>query len=175
MDESKKSKFGVNKRLKALKNTLYASIFIGYALFYYNRKSYSSLIPALKQSQSVEESELGFISSAFALSYGLSKFGSGVLSDKLQPRQLFVFGLIATGICNILFTFVDGVRFLSCIWFVNGLVQGLAWPQCAKLLKVWFEPDEVGTWLQQTPVQNGVEYKGGAQQQRSIVTGNIYY
>ena len=148
MDESKKRKFGADRskqeRSKSLKNTLYASIFIGYALFYYNRKSYSSLIPALKQSQSVEESELGFISSAFAFSYGLSKFGSGVLSDKLQPRQLFVVGLIATGFCNILFTFVDSVMFLPGIWFANGLVQGLAWPQCAKLLKVWFEPNEVG-------------------------------
>ena len=147
MEESTKYKSRDNKskqaRLQRLKNTLYLSLFVGYAVYYYNRKSYSSLIPALLQSQYLGESELGFVSSCFAFSYGLSKFGSGILSDKLQPRELFVLGLIATGICNIFFTCVDGVIFLSCVWFVNGLVQGLAWPQCAKLLKVWFEPHEV--------------------------------
>jgi OPA family glycerol-6-phosphate transporter-like MFS transporter 4 len=150
MKESTKIKWEDNQRIqtrlsrhKSLKNTLYLSLFLGYGVFYYNRKSYSSLIPALLQSRYLGESELGFISSCFAFSYGLSKFGSGILSDKLQPRELFVIGLIATGICNIFFTFIDGVMFLSCVWLVNGLVQGLAWPQCAKLLKVWFEPHEV--------------------------------
>ena len=130
-------------RLKSVKNTLYLSLIVGYAVYYYNRKSFTSLIPALLRSQNLGESGLGFISSCFAFSYGLSKFGSGILSDKLQPRELFVAGLIATGICNIFFTFFNGVLLLSCIWLVNGLVQGLAWPQCAKLLKIWFEPSEV--------------------------------
>ena len=128
----------------SLKYSIYLSIFLGYAVFYYNRKSYSSLIPTLLQSQYLAESELGFISSCFAFSYGLSKFTSGILSDKLRPRELFVSSLIATGFCNIFFTSFSGVTFLSSVWFVNGLVQGVAWPQCAKLLKVWFRPVEVG-------------------------------
>ena len=129
MKESTKIKWEDNQRIqtrlsrhKSLKNTLYLSLFIGYGVFYYNRKSYSSLIPALLQSRYLGESELGFISSCFAFSYGLSKFGSGILSDKLQPRELFVIGLIATGICNIFFTFIDGVMFLSCVWLVNSLL-----------------------------------------------------
>jgi sugar phosphate permease len=130
-------------RLRSVKNILYLCLIVGYGVYYYNRKSYTSLIPALLHSQSLGESELGFISSCFAFSYGLSKFGSGILSDRLQPRELFVAGLIATGICNIFFTCFDGVMLLSCIWLVNGLVQGIAWPQCAKLLKLWFEPNEV--------------------------------
>lgn len=137
-------------RHKRLKLILYMGLFLGYAVFYYNRKSYSSLIPVLLQSKFLGASELGFITSCFAFSYGLSKFGSGVLSDKLPPKALFVAALIATGICNILFAFTDGVIFLSCVWFVNGLVQGFAWPQCAKLLKVWFKADEVINVIQLT-------------------------
>ena len=145
MEESTSNEWkkGNKSRYNNLKYRLYFSLFIGYAMFYYNRKSYSSLIPALLQSQYLGESELGFISSCFAFSYGLSKFGCGILSDKLQPKELFVFGLIATGICNIFFTFIGGIMYLSSVWFVNGLIQGLAWPQCAKLLTVWFKPDEV--------------------------------
>ena len=112
-------------------------------MFYYCRKSFTSLIPTLLESHHLLERELGFIASVFAFSYGLSKFGSGILSDKLQPRELFVAGLVATGWCCIFFPFINGVILLSCLWLIHGLVQGLAWPQCAKLLKLWFEPNEV--------------------------------
>lgn len=132
-------------RYKRLKYTLYFGLFIGYSIYYYNRKSYTSLIPALLQSLDLEESELGIISSSFALSYGLSKFISGILSDRLQPRELFVAGLIGSGLCNIFFTTCTSVRMLAFVWFLNGIVQGLSWPQCSKLLKEWFRPHEVRT------------------------------
>lgn len=134
---------GKETTYKRLKYTLYFCLFFGYSVYYYNRKSYTSLIPSLLQSLRLEESELGIISSSFGLSYGISKFVGGILSDKLQPRELFVAGLIGTGLCNAFFTTCRSIQMLAFVWFINGLVQGLSWPPCSKMLKEWFRPNEV--------------------------------
>lgn len=143
MNKNRTTSMQEKEKYTKIKHTLYLTILIGYSLYYYNRKSASSLIPVLLQSKILDASGVGLVSSAFSLSYCLSKFGSALLSDKCNPRPLFVFGLVATGLCNITFTCFDGVVSLAAIWFLNGLIQGIGWPQCAKLLKVWFRPDEV--------------------------------
>ena len=125
------------------KYIVYSCLFIGYSVFFYNRRSYTSLIPTLLRSVQLEESELGLISSCFALSYGLSKFVTGILSDKIPPRELFVAGLIGTGLCNAIFTTCRRVEMLALVWFLNGLFQGLSFPPCSKILEELFRPDEV--------------------------------
>ena len=132
-----------SKEYKRLKYVIYVSLFIGYSVYFYNRKSFTALIPTLHKSVGLRESELGAISSSFALSYGLSKFICGVLSDKLQARELFLIGLFGTGLCNAFFTVCRRVDMFVFIWFGNGLLQGLSWPPCSKLLKEWFRPNEV--------------------------------
>lgn len=78
-------------------------MYIGYALFYFTRKSFTFAMPALQSALGMTKTELGLIASILSLSYGISKFLSGILGDKSNPRYLMAIGLILTGIVNILF------------------------------------------------------------------------
>ncbi len=82
--------------------TFYA-MYIGYALFYFTRKSFTFVMPALQSTLGMTKTELGLIASILSLSYGISKFLSGILGDKSNPRYLMAIGLILTGVFNILF------------------------------------------------------------------------
>ena len=125
--------------------TLY-SMFIGYALYYFCRLSYTFAKPGMAQDLGLEISELGFLSTLFALSYALSKFFSGMLSDRSNSRYFMAFGLLVTGVLNILFGLSSSLTVFSIIWCLNGWFQGFGWPPCARLLTQWYSKSERGRW-----------------------------
>jgi OPA family glycerol-3-phosphate transporter-like MFS transporter/OPA family sugar phosphate sensor protein UhpC-like MFS transporter len=54
-------------------------------------------------------------------------------------------GLIGSAILNICFGFSHAVFFFGVIWMLNGWVQGMGFPPCARLLTHWFRPSELAT------------------------------
>ena len=82
---------------------IFLSIYLGYATFYFTRKSFTFAMPALMDDLGFSKSDLGFLASILYISYGISKFMSGVLSDRYNPRYFMSVGLIFTGVFNLLF------------------------------------------------------------------------
>ena len=96
---------------------------------------------------SFNKGDLGILQSCFAVAYATSVFINGFLSDRLNLRFLFCFGLMTSSTLCLLFPLTEGNTTLSCIvWFVFGLFQGCGWPSSAKLLRQWYTPEELGTW-----------------------------
>ena len=81
------------------------SMYLGYAVYYFTRKSFTFALPVMVQVLPLTKVDIGFIASGFYISYGVSKFLSGILSDRANPRYFMAIGLIITGILNILFGF----------------------------------------------------------------------
>ena len=135
------------KRYNRVKWIVYISLFIGYSAYYFARKSYTFAMPSLLRELNLKKSQLGITSSGFAFCYGVSKFAGGVLSDRVSARELFVSGLLLSGIINIAIGFSSSVWLLTGLWSMNGLVQGCGWPPCTKLLKEWFEPTQVSVQI----------------------------
>ena len=77
------------------------SIFWGYIFYYLTRKNFAAIMPIIGIELALTKAQLGIILSLSALSYGLSKFFMGVLSDRCNPRYFMSFGLFCTGIMNI--------------------------------------------------------------------------
>lgn len=125
--------------------TFYA-MYIGYALFYLSRKSFTFAMPALQSTLGMTKIELGMIASILSLSYGISKFLSGILGDKSNPRYMMAIGLILTGIVNILFGLSSSWWLFAIFWGLNGWFQGWGWPGCTKLLTHWYSQSERGRW-----------------------------
>lgn len=125
--------------------TLY-SMYIGYAVFYFTRKSFTFAMPEMLLSLNVTKANLGLLSTLFYVIYGVSKFISGMLSDRSSPRYFMATGLIATGIANILFGFSNALFLLSLFWCINAFFQGWGWPPCARLLTHWYSKNERGRW-----------------------------
>ncbi|KAM9456339.1 glucose-6-phosphate exchanger SLC37A4b isoform 1-T2 [Clarias gariepinus] len=125
---------------------IFASMFMGYLLYYFNRKTFSFLMPSVMAEIELDKEELGLITSSQTLAYAISKFISGVLSDQISARWLFSSGLLIVGGINVLFAQSSSVTAFTFLWFVNGLGQGFGWPPCGKVLRKWFEPSQFGTW-----------------------------
>lgn len=121
-------------------------MYIGYAFYYFTRKSFTFAMPALQADLGLSKFELGLLGSILSLTYGASKFLSGILGDKSNPRYFMSIGLILTGIFNLLFGMSSTLWFFALFWGLNGWFQGWGWPGCAKLLTHWYSQSERGRW-----------------------------
>ena len=122
------------------------SMSIGYALYYFTRKSFTFAMPGLIEDLHFDKSQLGILASVLYITYGISKFASSIISDKSNPRYFMAFGLILTGIFNILFGMSSSILMFALFWGLNGWFQGFGWPPCARFLTHWYSQSERGTW-----------------------------
>lgn len=125
---------------------VFYSMYIGYAFYYFTRKSFTFAMPTLMQDLGFTKSDLGILASILWLTYGLSKFVNGILGDKSNPRFFMSTGLILTGLFNIFFSFSSSLLLFALFWGLNGWFQGFGWPSCARLLVHWYSQSERGRW-----------------------------
>lgn len=135
----------VKKNYKYWRFRTFYGMYIGYAFYYLTRKSFTFAMPAMLD-QGFTLSQLGMLGTILSIAYGFSKFLSGIIGDKSNPRYFMSFGLILTGVCNILFGLSSAWMLLVLFWGLNGWFQGWGWPGCAKLLTHWYSQSERGTW-----------------------------
>lgn len=136
----------VNKKYKYWRWRIFVGMYVSYIFYYFSRKSYTFIMPLLIQDLGMTKTDLGLLATLFALAYGMSKFISGVLSDRSNPRVFMAVGLMITGVLNIFFGFSSSLILFAVFWGLNGLFQGWGWPPCAKLLRHWYSQKERGTW-----------------------------
>lgn len=141
-----KNEYLIDKKYKYWQIRIFYSIFIGYIFFYFTRKSYTFLMPTLSENLNLSKGSLGIINTIFYITYGISKLISGIISDKTNPRYIMSFGLMFTGILNILFGMSSSITMLIIFWSLNGWFQGWGWPPITKQLTYWFSAKERGLW-----------------------------
>ena len=124
----------------------FVGMYIGYIFYYFTRKSLIIAMPVMIQDLGFTKVQLGILGSVLYMSYGMSKFVSGVAADRSNPRYFMGFGLILTGICNIFFGFSSSLMLFTVFWGLNGWFQGWGWPPCARLLTHWYSQNERGSW-----------------------------
>ncbi|KEZ22901.1 Regulatory protein uhpC [Glaesserella parasuis] len=134
-------------------------MYIGYAGFYLTRKSFNYVVPTLITDLGIDKNNIGIISTLFYITYGISKFISGVYLDKENPKHFMAYGLFLTGITNILFGLSSSVLMFTILWVINAWFQGWGWPFCSKLLTTWYSRNERGLWWS---IWNTAHNVGGA-------------
>ena len=135
--------------------TLY-SIFIGYAFYYLTRKSYTYAMPGLMSELNYDTAELGFLATILSITYGISKFTSGVISDCSSPRIFMALGLIFSGIVNICFGLSSSLLLFSVFWGLNGCFQAFGAPPCVRFLTQWYSDSERGSWWSSWSISHNV-------------------
>ena len=136
----------VQKEYKYWRIRIFYTMFIGYVFYYFTRKSFTFAMPALMQDLGLDKAQLGILGSILYITYGISKFASGVMSDQSNPRYFMAIGLIITGLTNIFFGLSSSLILFAIFWGINGWFQGWGWPPCARLLTHWYSQSERGTW-----------------------------
>lgn len=149
----------IAKEYKYWRIRIFYSIYIGYVFYYFTRKSFTFAMPHLIDDLGFSMSDLGFLSTILYISYGISKFASGILSDRSNPRYFMAIGLIITGLTNLCFGLSSSLLMFAIFWGLNGIFQGWGWPPCTKQLTYWFAHHERGFWWSTKSTSHNV---GGA-------------
>ena len=138
----------IDPTYKKLRTQVFLGIFLGYAGYYLVRKNFSMVMPDLIQ-QGYTKADVGVALSAISISYGISKFIMGTVSDRSNARVFLTLGLVLSALTMIvmgLFPFATasiGIMFV--LLFINGWFQGMGWPPCGRVVVHWFSVKERGT------------------------------
>lgn len=118
--------------------------YIGYFTYYFGRSSFDV---SKQYITTLTADQLGLIGAALGVAYGLSKFLMGNISDRSNAKIFLATGLFISGILNLLLPscLSAGVTVMFVIMFINGWVQGMGWPPCARIMTHWFSDKERGT------------------------------
>ena len=152
-----------NRRFGRMQWRMLFATMIGYTLFYFMRKNFSFAMPGLQQDCGISKSMLGNFLFWGGIVYGISKFVNGVVGDRMKPRKLLCFGLLACTLVNVAFGFAPQIAALfggsaeapagatALAWtfgillVLNQFFQGTGFPPCAKLIAFWVPPKELAT------------------------------
>lgn len=129
----------------ALRRQMMASIFVGYASFYFVRSNFANAKPYLESELGFTKSQIGLIAAMLSMSYGVSKFVMGVVSDRSNPRYFLATGLILSGLVNLVMGAWPTMGAMAFLWLLNGWFQGMGWPPCGRIMTHWFSDNERGT------------------------------
>lgn len=116
----------IDARYRYWRRHILITIWLGYALFYFTRKSFNAAAPEILASGVMTRTDIGLLATLFYITYGLSKFFSGIVSDRSNARYFMGSGLIATGVVNILFGFSTSLWAFALLWALNAFFQGWA-------------------------------------------------
>jgi MFS transporter, OPA family, sugar phosphate sensor protein UhpC len=127
---------------------VFVGIVFGYAMFYLTRLSltYAAPVMVADPTLGLDITQIGAMTSIFPIAYGMSKFLSGVLGARTSPTILLAGGLMATALMNAAFGFGTSLAWFCFFWGLNGMLQGLGGPSCARILTSWFATKERGTY-----------------------------
>ena len=112
---------------------IFISIYVGYLLYYFVRSNFALSKVYLIQ-QGFTKVEIGLVASALGLSYGISKFVMGNVSDRSNPRYFLAIGLILSGIVNLFLPNANNIAFMFILMLLNGWFQGMGWPPCGRIM-----------------------------------------
>ena len=131
------------------RRSVFTGIFLGYAGYYLVRNNIALAIPdILREYPQHSKAELGLALTGLSLSYGLSKFLMGAVSDRSNPKYFLPLGLLLS--CGIMMTsglvkaVYGSLVLIIALQTLNGWVQGMGWPPCGKTMVHWFGTRERG-------------------------------
>lgn len=138
----------IDPEYKKLRFQVFAGIFIGYAAYYLVRKNFSLVMPDLIE-QGYSRGDLGLALSGVSISYGLSKFIMGNVSDRSNARIFMTIGLVLSALVMIFMGVspiaTSSIAIMFALLFINGWFQGMGWPPSGRVMVHWFSTKERGT------------------------------
>jgi OPA family sugar phosphate sensor protein UhpC-like MFS transporter len=125
--------------------TVFASITLGYTIYYVTRLSTSVSKDAMISSGAITVGEAGVIDSVFLVTYAVGKTVNGFLADHVSVRRLFATALLVSAIANFAFGASSWFVAFVGLWAINGWAQSVGVPASGVVMASWFEPRELGT------------------------------
>src|SRR5436190_15315345 len=123
----------VDREYRRHRRSAYVGIFAGYAGYYLVRNTLALAIPdILKEFPQHSKADLGWALTGLSVSYGISKFLMGSVSDRSNPKYFLPLGLLIS--CGIMFAMgtvkamYASLAVVAVLQIANGWAQGMGWP-----------------------------------------------
>ncbi|EBD6739106.1 MFS transporter [Salmonella enterica] len=120
--------------------------FLTYTVMYISRKAFAAAAPLLMHDTGMTAVQFGTASSIYYILYGISKFGSGLLADRINPRLFLAPTLLVIAIINIGVGMSNNVTILLALYCLTAIAQGCGFPPIAKAISQWYSKSERGGW-----------------------------
>lgn len=101
---------------------------------YMTRSNYAAAILAICEDLSLTRADAGLAVTGSFFTYAIGQLISGILGDRISPKNLICIGLIGTAACNIALPFLPSALLIAVIWCINGFFQALLWPPLVRIL-----------------------------------------
>ena len=140
----------INKVYKSMRFRVFMGSFVGYAAYYLVRKNLSIAAPAMIEQGLLDKQGVGLAASAVSIAYAFSKFIMGTLSDRSDARKFLTVGLVLAALVMMSVGFLPlqaanvalNVAVLFGIMLIVGVLSGMGWPPCGRIMAQWFSQNE---------------------------------
>ncbi|WP_233835285.1 MFS transporter [Paraburkholderia sp. ZP32-5] len=113
-------------------------------LMYVDRTNISTAALAIRRDLNLNNSQLGLVFSAFAMTYALAMIPGGFIGDRLGARKMLALCGVLWGVGTLLTGLAGGIATLLLARFVVGLGESPIVPASARALTAWMEPERRG-------------------------------
>ena len=126
-------------------------LFVVSTIGYADRGILSIASAAMQKSLTISKVDLGYIFSAFAMSYAVAQIPGGFLLDRFGAKMVFTVALLLWSLFTLAHGFAGffagaaAVSFLFAMRFLVGLASAPAVPANARIVACWFPTSERGT------------------------------
>eukprot|EP00760_Papus_ankaliazontas_P002648 PhM_4_TR11208/c0_g1_i1/m.36169/K13783/SLC37A1_2; MFS transporter, OPA family, solute carrier family 37 (glycerol-3-phosphate transporter), member 1/2 len=132
------------RRVRLLRSLAVA--WLAYLTFNMGRKPFSITRTDMVSQNVVTTMSVGWIDTAFLLTYALGQFLYVPLRGVLPVRYILFVGLLGAGTAVAWFGTLTNTWMLLVAWALNGMFQSIGWPSCIALIGPWIDAHERG-WI----------------------------
>ena len=140
----------IDKVFKSMRFRVFFGAFIGYAAYYLVRKNLSLASADMISEGLIDKQGVGIAASAVSIAYAFSKFLMGALSDRSDARKFLSVGLVIASLVMMSVGFLPfsttnmtlNVVMLFAIMLLVGVLSGMGWPPCGRVMAYWFSNNE---------------------------------
>lgn len=138
---------------------VFAVAYFGYVCAYLVRNNFKLQSEAIRLENGWELTSIGFILTAFTLTYGFAKFFMGILSDRVSLRRIFAGCLGGSALVCIAMAYVHNFWLLFVLMLILGTLQGALAPSSMAMIANWYPNRSRGSGI---AIWNTSQNLGGA-------------
>ncbi len=132
-------------RLRSIQLGIVSQLAVIGMINYMDRATISIANPLIREDLGISLPQMGFLLSAFPLTYALAQLPLGLIIDRLGPRRLLGAGVTLWSLAQCVSGLATGMSQLWILRFLLGIGEGPSMPAGTKVIKRWFGIRQRGT------------------------------
>ena len=132
------------RRLRRAQWRMLLALMFVYLFYYTGRQNYGWALSRLQQDLGLSMAQLGWISFAMLMTYGVGQFINGNLGDKFGGRTMMTLGGLLSAGLNWLTSFGTSFWTILAPWAANGYAQSMGWAPGSRMLSNWWPHEKRG-------------------------------